>query len=397
VLRSAGRWALPLLAGLVLAHVLLRDRGWVHEWTWATYQYGFVTVLLGPLAAGVAAWEGTRLARARDLLVTGDRPLGCVALAWAGTTVWVLLAYAGGLLLVAGLVVAGGTRGWPPGAALLAPVPAAALLMAETAAGLAAGWWLRHLVAAPATAVACFLTTLWLYTTGPGALVVVGGATASLVGLVPRRSLEGLQVVWFLATALFLLVLASRTGGWGHRPGRWQAPAAGVLCVATIVPLLRQGEVFLIRESAGPAVCVGAAPRVCVAPGYADRAAATRALLLPYTRALARAGATPPAAFRQGVDPGLDDVGPLDRGLVLGNGGDAPTTVVAAWISKDCPLPERPRAYEAFLGLPAWLRWTVDHARDPAPDIPPIALAPASPAQDAWVRDSVAALRACAS
>src|SRR5581483_836717 len=68
VRRSIGLMACPALLVLVGLHIFGRSRPWEHEWLWAIYQYHFSTVLLGPAAAGLAAWEGFRAQQAEDLL-----------------------------------------------------------------------------------------------------------------------------------------------------------------------------------------------------------------------------------------------------------------------------------------------------------------------------------------
>ena len=395
VRRSFALPALPVLAALIVADVLARDRSWTHEWVWAHYQYAFVTVLLGPLAAGVAAWDGARLARARTMLGTADRTLGALAAGWLGAAVWVLSAYVGGLVLVVCLVKVAGTPGWPSAVAVVASVPAAALLLAETAAGLVVGWWLRHPLAAPAAAIGCFLTTLWLYVSGPGELVVVGGATSSLVNLAPRHSIQVLQVVWYATAVLFLLVLASRTAGWGRRPGRWRMPAALVAFVAATVPLLQQGEVYLVRTSERQ-VCTATHPTVCVAPGYANEAAQARRALVPYLDALRRIGVEVPETFRQNVPHGQQSVGSVDERVLLGDRRQAGFAVLAAYVSKGCPIDTDRRVQEAFTGLTWWLFATVDGERPPDPTVPAIVQGPASAAQTAWLVAAVRTLRDCA-
>src|SRR5450432_2178551 len=94
--RSAGRAAAPVMLAVVIAHLALRSRAWTHEWMWAYYQFGFVTVLLGPLLAGVAAWEGWRLSSSADLLTPSLRPRRAATQAWAATLAWGLLLYAAG-------------------------------------------------------------------------------------------------------------------------------------------------------------------------------------------------------------------------------------------------------------------------------------------------------------
>ena len=395
VRRSVLLTALPAMLALVVAHVLGRDRTWTHEWVWAHYQYGFVTVLLGPLVAGLAAWDGLRLSRSRFLLGTGDRTLAALVVTWAGAAAWAIVAYLGGLALVVTMVKVAGTPGWPSTVAVRASVPAAGLLLAEAAAGVVTGWWLRHALAAPAAALGCFLTTLWMYQSGPGELVVVGGATSSLVNLAPRLSMQVLQVLWYATAVVALLVAAARTAGWGRRPGSWQMPAALCLSVAALVPLLQHGEVYLVTTT-DPQVCVGTHPTVCVAPGYAPEARATRQALLPYLAALRAIAAPVPDTFRQNVEPGQQRVGPLQDRLILGDRHQAGFAVLAAYLSQKCPVDADAHLQAALTGLAWWLYATVDGERTPDPTVPAVLQGAPSAQQARWLTDAVRTLQGCA-
>jgi hypothetical protein len=393
--RSVGLTAFPVLVALVVAHVLGRDRTWVHEWVWGLYQYGFVTVLLGPLVAGVAAWEGARLARARTLVRTADRAVGAVAVAWLGVASWTFAAYAAGLALVAALVVGAGTPGLPPPIAVAATVPPALLLVAEAAGGLAVGWWARQVLVAPAVTIGVFLLTLWLYVSGPGALVVVGGATGSLADLEPRASLVVWQCVWFTSATALGIVAAAALPGWLRHPRRWLLPAAVTATVALAVPLVGQGEVYLVSLPAGARqeVCTGTAPTVCVLPGYARHAVEARRALLPYLDAFRRLGVPVPSTFRQDATPGEQTVGPVASDLLLGNRSLAKFAVLAAYLPKSCA--NQVDLLDTYSWLAAWLSSTVDHERTSDPTVPALVLGPDSPAQRAWVLDAVRSLRDC--
>jgi hypothetical protein len=391
--RSVGLVALPVLVALVVANVLGRDRTWVHEWVWALYQFGFVTVLLGPIVAGVGAWEGARLARSRRLLRTSDRTLAAVGTAWLGVAVWVLVAYCGGLLLVGALVLSAGTPGVPPPIAVAACLPPVLLLLTEAAAGIAVGWWAGHVLVAPAVVIGCFLLTLWLYVEGPGKLIVVGGATGSMADLEPRPGLVVWQCVWYVGATVLCLVAAAGASGWRLRPHRWLLPLALVAVAGLAHPLLAQGEEYLVSTGTRPEVCAGTAPTVCTLPGYAAHAADARRSLLPYLDALRRAGVPVPTTFRQDAEPGEQTVGPIGSGLLLGHREDAEFAVLAAFLHKSCA--NRTDIMDAFSWMAGWLSWTVDHRRPSDPTVPAVALGPDSAAQRAWVVGTVRTLREC--
>jgi hypothetical protein len=392
--RSVGLVALPAMLTLVVANVLGRSRGWVHEWVWAHYQYGFVTVLLGPMVAGVAGWEGARLSRSRELIATTDRTLAAVTVAWLAVATWVLVSFAAGLGLVDVMVASAGTPGLPPAIAVASSVPAAALLLLEAAAGLTVGWWMRHLVAAPFVAVSTFLLTLWLYVSGPGELVVVGGATSSLVNAAPRPAMIVWQSVWFGTATVAVLMCAAMLPGWRTGRRRWQLPAVVCLCALALVQLLRQGEVYL-AETPQPQVCTGSHPTVCVAPGYTSRADDVRRVLLPYVSASRRLGIPVPDTFRQNGPRGQVTSGTFDISLLDAPGQNGPATFLAAYLSKECPIDTTPALQEAYTGLAWWLAAVVHGERAPDDSVPAVVRGPPSAAQSAWLVTAARSLSTC--
>lgn len=396
--RSAGRFTAPVMLAVVAAHLFLRNRTWSHEWMWAVYQFGFVTILLGPLVAGVAAWEGWRLATAADLLTTSLRPRRAALQAWVATLAWGLLAYAVGLVVVGVLVKVAGTPGFPDVRVIGAALPPVALLAAEGALGMLAGWWVRHALAAPAAALGCFLLSLWFYTGGPSQFITVGGATASLVGLAPKPGLELAQVLCFAAAGALALLLIGRP-----RP-RSAAPAppgeriplacgAAILVAAAGLLLSRTGNV--LEPVDAELSCVGSAPAVCVAPGYLSDATSARAVLLPYLVRLRADGVPVPATFSQGLTPGHLTSGPVDATFLLGDHSGAPFLVLNAYLDKACFDVASSRVQDEWSAVLAWL--DPGTAKGPAgdPGIPAIARGPSTPAQRAWVRQAVADLSAC--
>jgi hypothetical protein len=274
--RSFGLTMLAAMVGIVLLHIFARERPWTHEWFWAAYQLNFVTVMLAPVVAGVAAWEGVRFARGRTLLETSNRVLAGLLGIWAALLVWVFLAYAIGLALVVVMVKLAGTPGLPELDALVAVIPALALLAAAGAIGLAIGWMVKNPLAAPACAVGCFLLILLLYLRGPGQLVIVGGATDSLLALRPRPELQAAQVLCYLACSFAALVLAAHTVGgsagtipvccrhwaaWPCSRWSWWSLRAGPSCnhilpgSAAMAPTLRCAQAWaMCRASAPPAL-----------------------------------------------------------------------------------------------------------------------------------------------
>jgi hypothetical protein len=391
--RSAGRAAVAVMLAIVAAHLVLRPQTWRHEWMWATYQYGFVTILLGPLVAGVAAWEGWRMASAADLLATSSRARSAALRTWAATLAWGLLAYAGGLLAVLALVRLAGTPGWPGARELGAAVPPVALLAAEAALGLLCGWWLRHVLAAPAAAVGCFLLSLWLYAAGPSQFVTVGGATASLVGLAPRPRLEAAQVLCYAAAALVAILLAGRPRVFAAVPtttADWVPPAVAAVALGSAAALLLgQGETTLEHVDA-QLTCLGSAPAVCVAPGYVGDALPARAALLPYLARMRAAGVRAPSRFSQDATPGQRDAGPVDASFLLGDHSDAAFLVLNTFTSKACFDTGSTRIQDEWEAVLGWLQGSSSGGKGSAGAVP----AP-GPVPAAVIRRYVADLSAC--
>lgn len=396
--RSAALPALPVLLATVAAHIALRPRPWAHEWFWAFYQFDFVTILIGPLLAGIAAWEGWRCASAADLLDTGTQPRRVAAVTWLATLLWGLLVFAVGLVAVCVIVRLAGTPGWPPLAAIATMLPVIGLLAAECAVGLLVGWWVRHVLAAPAAALGCFLLSLWLYVSGPTVFIEVGGASGSMIGVSIKVVPALAQVAYFAAVVLLAVLLVARPRPWSGTPGALAslAPAAtaGVLVLGAATALVAQGPNRL-QPAPEALVCVGTAPQVCVSAGYVRYAAGARAALLPYLSRLTEAGVPVPAKFAQDVNPGGLTVGPIDSTLLLGRTDGAGFAVINSYLSKKCPIDRDPVLQTEWNGVISWLyAGTVPISIDDA-SVPAIVRGPKTPAQLAWVKATMAHLAAC--
>lgn len=111
----------------------------VHEWFWAFFNYHFVTIFLGPLAAGLGAWEGARLTPAADLLVSSGGQRRAMRSAWTGVVVWIGAVYLAGIVGVAALVKMAGTPGVPDVVAFSTLGPAFAFMAMWVAVGCAVG------------------------------------------------------------------------------------------------------------------------------------------------------------------------------------------------------------------------------------------------------------------
>jgi hypothetical protein len=397
--RSAGARAFLALVVLAELHIFGRSRLWVHEWLWALYQYHFVTVILGPPAAGVAAWEGQRVARASDVSAAAGTTLRAAVMAWAGVYAWVLLAYGVGLLTVVTLVRGAGTPGWPDAASLATVGPPIVLLAAETAAGFVIGRLVRSPLAPPGVAVGCFLVILLFYIAGPAHLVDVGGAGNPMLGHQLRPDLLAAQILLYLSLTLaaFSALVWTRNSPGVIRVGA-MVVGLGLVAVA-LGNLLGQGPDKFRRVDA-TLLCVGTRPQVCVGPGYAPMASHIRAMLLPYLEELRAAGVPVPERFSMTAHPG-EATAPLE-GVVFAllrygerYAEEAAAAQILGWyVRPTCDLFRKP-ASTAFDGVLSWLGARVYPERVVVPPRPRVLSQGALEEQRAWIRDAVRVLMAC--
>jgi hypothetical protein len=344
LVRRGSGWAVLLLAALAaqIAHVWFRPQGWVYEWRWATYQYQFSTVLLAPLTAGVGAVAGRRWAAARPLLATGARGTTGFALGAAPVLAPVAIAYVAGYAVVIGLVASAGTPGGPAVADLALFLPSLALLGAATSLGYTAGWCTRSLLAAPLASVAVFGGLLAGWVGGPLALVKVGGATASLVGLVQSPTVVTWQTLFYVGLGAAALAVTAAV----FRRGGWPAPAAALaLTTVAMTPLVRwDGEPLVSIDE--PLVCVGEAPQICVAEPYERFVPDLRRRLRPTIDRLDAAGIAAPTVVRQefwlDVEPGVGSIPPA--ALVDTDPQSTRFVLVSAWLHGQCRSADEQRA-----------------------------------------------------
>lgn len=391
---------MPAMVALVVLHVGLRERPWTHEWFWAIYQLGFVTVFLGPLCAGLGAWEGMRLGQIRSLHEAAGERWRPLAVRWLAIVLWTGGAYALVLVvLVLGLLI-GGILDLPSPGDLSPPVVVVALCAAWAALGLAAGYRWSIALVAPVVSVAAFAFTLVAYITQPH-LVKVGGATASLLFLRPRPIIQGAQMVFFAGLVIAVLAgLRTDVRAPVRRPVVLVGPAlagAGLLVLVTV-----PGLEFSSRRV--PMVCDGKVPQICVSRPYRDRIGWPRPYLEPYLEALSDLGIEPPRTFTQSDHRKLGEgsipdellrghpapTGPLQS---LGPGGEA---LLGAWMPPFCDVWTSTEVAEAFDGTERWLRSVLsDRLEADDPTVPPVLLHGTRTERADWLRSQIAVLGTC--
>lgn len=253
-------YAVPLFLILEAINISSRQRDWASDWLWTSSYAGGILVLLGPLAAGVAAAESVQLRRRKgDALFhmhgVHESRFHIVRLTALG--VWVGLSHLIGVLVMWVIAIQRhGQWGWLDPRVVL---PSFLLLLAFVSIGAAAGWWLPKVVTPPLVALAGYVL--------PGlgvmqpALFLVGGATGSLIGLEYRQDLLWAQSAWWLALAVVGLLAL---GQWSRLRLSSFAVVMGIagLCGGSVMAL---GPDDLRPVDRLPALaCSGSKPQVCV-------------------------------------------------------------------------------------------------------------------------------------
>ncbi len=271
--RSIGFWTfIPLI---VIAVWLARDFLPVRVWLWpdTSHAIRMMLIILGPLAAGIAAWMAGRDRRRKigDLLATMPCPAPARNLVtWTGTALWIAGAYitAGAVLL--GLTAWNATFGSP---LPFLPIIAVGVLavVTHTALGYVAGHYLPSRFVAPLVAA-----LLYVGQAAPGY------SSSSIKHLSPimdfldgdvfygmRQDLSLPQAAWLLGLtgiALALIALRDRRT-WPV----WTAIAAAMTLAAIGAGMLLTTQ---IAEGANRAVipyqpvCQDGTITVCVHPAY---------------------------------------------------------------------------------------------------------------------------------
>lgn len=395
---SIGRIAAPALLLVVAADVALRGHPWRWEWNWAIYQLGFVTVFLGPLAAGLGAWEGRDLARQAPLVDASGARRRVLGLAWCGLAGWAAAAYVAAVATLVAVLAVTGTLD-APGWRALTPVPGVvAVVGAWAAIGLRLGFRWPQALTAPLAAIGAFGLTLLAFVDAPK-LVQVGGATADLIGLELRPSIQLGQLAWFAGiTGVALL---------GAAPGRG---ARASLAVVVAWAALVGSAAFLLADDGTPfrsvpvaVACAGTRPQVCVARPYRRRLHHIEPALRPYLHELHALGMRAPARFTQAPDPPAG-VGRLGFDLVAGRRWPAGTlgttpagaAVVSALIPPTCDVTSSPATLAASDRVEAWALTVAHPALDPDAWLAADARPPRDPAARArWLRQAIAVLHRC--
>jgi hypothetical protein len=332
----------------ITLHLAFRGHGWAYEWLWAINQYGFTTVFLGPLACGVAAWEGAVWSSAHLPTASPARNTRVVAAELGALLTATLAPYVLGLGVVCAIVAAHGPAA-PSARVLSAIAPPMLLLVGYIAGGFAFGWVVRSRpLAAAVGAVASFACTLVAFAALPGHVVDVGSVTGSLLGLTMSGRVVAAQVGFWLCIAV-AAVGAVALAPW-RRAGLASIPLVLAILVVVLGPPASADR--LVADPAPRLVCAGS-PRICLDPAYERFRTKVVAAFAPDLLILRQAGAPLPALLTQaGPDaPAPAVTAGIDTEVVRGNQQAAGLELVDGYLPASCDLSAHPSAWRTFDAL----------------------------------------------
>lgn len=369
--RSPLLTAFPVMIAVDLAVLFGRSRHWMGVWPEASVAAQIVTLFLGPMLAGVSAWQAGRASRAGmpEVLLAAAQPGWRIETARLAATLTLgLLAYAIGFLTAAvvSLPDAGPGFLWPSYLLL----GCTTLLMFASAGHLAGRWW----PSAAFTPVVCALGGFVALLAIPVKFYVLAGP--------PDVHLRPAPVAVRLLLAVALAVLAvtaptprSWTAKRGLPPRALPRRTLGIVISATACSLLSvaalppAGELRTERPaSSTEPLCDRAeetAPRVCVWPEHGK-------YLPELTHMAQRLGSQPlgktPETFHEF---GLRRHKLGDRGFDIAE-GHVRTAAIAmahqtfrASIGRCRPPRQERRAWQAMDNIHLWLEYKA-MGQDPA-------------------------------
>ena len=273
--RNLGLLLFPLVAALVVytASETLPSGVWL--WSATSSSLQGILILVGPLAAGVAAWVAGRDKRrgTEELIALSPRPMFQRDLIlWAATTAWLCLAYTLAAAVLLFLTYRGATWGspvwWPVSLGLCG-------ILLDSSLGYAAGVYVRSRFTAPLVAVALYWiqgVTIYDLNSSAKYLSPLAGQEFTDVFFEDPYTINAPQSLWLLGLAALILTLVALKRSGSRRA--WGAMLAAVVVTAVGVTLLLRtpADYRVLQARAKPVpyepVCVEKRVRVCVHPAY---------------------------------------------------------------------------------------------------------------------------------
>lgn len=364
--------AFPVMIAVDLLVLFGRSRYWIGVWPEASVAAQIATLFLGPVLAGVSAWQAGRSSRAGmpEFLLAAARPgwrIETVRL--AATLTLGFLAYGIGCLTAAAVSFGDAGPGflWPSYLLL----GASTLIVFASVGHLAGRWWPSAGFTPIVCALGCFISMLAL----PFKFNVLAGPPDTYLRPLPVT----IRLLWALALATLAVLAPPRRRRAAREmprrglPRRIQGVAVGsaVCSFALLAAVPAAGELRVDRPaSATTPLCdraEGSAPRVCVWPEH-------RKYLPDLTRMAQRLGRTGqpgikvPAEFDEF---GLHRTNLGDRGFDIAEGLVRTAAIAMAHqmftasFGRCRPPQKEIRAWQALDNIHLWLEYR-SMGQDPA-------------------------------
>lgn len=370
--RSPLLTAFPVLIAVDLLVLFGRSRYWIGVWPEASVAAQVVTLFLGPVLAGVSAWQAGRSSRAGmpEFLVAAARPGWQIEAARLTATLTLgFLAYGVGCLTAAAVSLGDAGPGflWPSYLLL----GASTLIIFASVGHLAGRWWPSAGFTPVVCALGCFISMLTL----PFKFNVLAGPPDTHVNPLPvaLRLLCALALAVLAVTAPPLRRRAERRTPRRNLPRHVRGIAVGaVVCSLTALAAVpAAGELRVERPASATApLCDRAdegAPRVCVWPEHRKYLPE----LTHMARHLERTGlpwVKVPSVFHEF---GLRRTDLGDRGFDIAE-GQVRTAAIAmadqvftASFGQCRPPPDERRAWQSVDNIHLWLEYEA-MGQDPA-------------------------------
>lgn len=271
--RSPLLTAFPVMIAVDLLVLFGRSRYWIGVWPEASVAAQVVTLFLGPVLAGVSAWQAGRSSRAGmpEVLLAAARPRWQIeAVRLAATLTLGFLAYGVGCLTAVAVSLGDAGPGflWPSYLLL----GASTLIIFASVGHLAGRWWPSAAFTPIVCALGCFISMLSL----PFEFNVLAGPPDTHLRPLP----VALRLLWALALAVLAVTAPPlRRGDERQMPSRKRPRPARAIAVGSVACSLTAlaavpaaGELRVDRPaSATEPLCDRAdksAPQVCVWPEH---------------------------------------------------------------------------------------------------------------------------------
>ncbi|MFJ6940000.1 hypothetical protein [Streptomyces sp. NPDC101132] len=265
-----GPWVMLPVAGLEVMNFLQRGMPWRGESLWTVDWFAIALFIVGPLLAGAAAVDASRLSRPGNihLVLATSRPHRPYFRAAAWCALPVLGVH---LLTIATGIAVGGVHGTPAWFGLAGAVLVQCLAICwYVAIGSAIGRLTSPLLAGAIAAIGAFT---FIYLLGEGSSgrfepLSLGGATVSRLGYQYSAGYLLAQIAVFAITgaALLLLPICQRSGR--VIPTRIGASAMALIALIALGGQYALPDQRLIAKAETPTDCTDAEPTVCLYPEH---------------------------------------------------------------------------------------------------------------------------------